>query len=371
MQRTLILTLLALPVAAQGSDLDAFLLQKMREAHTPGLSAAIVHEDRILWTGAYGLADVAGGTPVTAQTTFNLASISKTIVGTAVMQLVEAGVVRLDDPADDGLVFRAENPAHPGKPFTNRQLLAHVSGLRDNWQILDSLYVQGDSPIPLGRFVQAYIEPGGSFFDPSKNFAPWPPAKKFMYSNEGFALLGAAVEGASGMSFESYCERSIFQPLGMTGTAWRLADLDPALVALPHRWDAGQQAYVSYGHYGYPDYPSGLLRTSASELARFLLAHMGAGTWRGAKILEPASVAQMQTVQYPAVDGTQGLAFYYWNHSTGTRLGHSGGDLGVTTEMWFRPGDRTGVIMLSNGEPDYGPWFQMLDRLFDEAQRAQ
>ncbi len=371
MRRLLTLTLLTLPAAARTSDLDTFLLQKMQQSHAPGLSAAIVFEDRILWTGAYGSADVAGGVPVTDQTSFNLASVSKTLVGTAAMQLVESGVVGLDDPVDHWLAFTAENPNHTGQPFTFRQLLAHVSGLRDNWQILNSVYTQGDSPIPLGRFMEAYITPGSTFYNKNKNFAPWAPATDFEYSNEGYALLGAAVEGATGQSFEDYCDQSIFSPLGMNGTAWRLADLDLAKVALPHRWDSGKQDYESYGHYGYPDYPSGLARSTATELARFLLVHMNDGTWGGRTLLDTASVGEMQTVQYPGLDSTQGLAFYYWNHSTGQRLGHSGGDLGVTTEMWFRPSDGIGVIMLCNGEPNYGPWYQMLDRLFVEGERAK
>ncbi|MAF64838.1 MAG: serine hydrolase [Planctomycetes bacterium] len=356
------------PAAAQSADLDEFIIEKMRAAHVPGLSACIVKEDRMVWAGGYGYADITQGIGVTPDTLFMLASISKAVTGTALMQLWERGLFDLDEDVNSGLRFSVRNPSHPLVPITYRSLLAHVSGIKDNWAVMDSLYVQGDSPIPLGYFLREYLAPGGQWYFPGQNYYYWAPQTHFAYSNIGFALVGHAVESISGIGFDRYCQERIFEPLGMNETSWRLADLDPDHVAMPYSWDGATEQFVPYGHYGYPDYPDGGLRTSTVQLARFLLAHMNGGEHRGRRILEPATVADMHTVQYPALDGTQGLALYYWNVAGQLRLGHAGGDWGLMTEMWFRPSDRVGVILFANGDAFFGPMMAVLNRLFDEGE---
>ena len=362
----LLAALLALPAGARSADLDAFITARMREAQVPGLSACIVKVDRVVWARGYGYADVDAPRPVTPDTLFMLASISKTVTGTALMQLRDHGLLQLDQDVNDHLPFPVVNPTHPGVPITFREVLSHVGSIRDNWNVMGALYSPGDSPIPLGTFCEQYLAPGGTWYHPTKSYHSWQPGAKSAYSNIGFALTGHLVEQLVRMDFEEYCQRRIFAPLGMHETSWRFARLDPAHVAMPYRWSPGQGRFLAYGHYGYPDYPDGTLRTSSVQLARFLLAHMNGGAFAGGRVLSPVAVDEMHRVQFPALDPRQGLAFYYWNVGGRPRLGHGGGDQGVYTEMWFRPSDRVGVVLLANGDAKYAPMFAVLDRLFAE-----
>src|SRR5207344_977457 len=110
---------------------------------------------------------------------------------------------------------------------------------------------------------------------------------------------------------------------------------------------------------------------SASQLGRFLSAFIGAGQYRGTRILSAPSVREMRHEQVPSIIRGQGLIWYYDRHRGDTLLGHNGGDLGVNTRMFFRPGDGLGVITLTNGDASSFPQDQALqqiqDRLFQRS----
>jgi len=354
---------------AQSAGLDAFVRSKMAAAKVPGLAAVIVKSDAVVWARGYGLRDIEQGLPVTPHTPFMLASVSKTMTGTALMQLWDSGRFDLDEDVEPHLSFTLDHPQYPHDTVTFRQVLAHVASIKDNWGVMIPLYTQGDSPLRLGWFLDEYLARGGRFYDPAKNYVASAPGTKFVYSNIGFALAGHLVEALEGVPFDLYCRVAIFQPLGLQDTSWRFADFAPDTVAMPYGWKAASQKFVPYGHYGYPDYPNGCLRSSAFDLARFLLVHMNRGGLGGVQVLSPAAVAEMQTVQYPALDPTQGLAFYHWTLGGMQLVGHAGGDQGVSTEMWMRPDRRTGVILLTNGDAKLAPMFELLERLFREAEQ--
>jgi CubicO group peptidase (beta-lactamase class C family) len=354
---------------AQSAGLDDYIRAQMGAARVPGLAACIVKDDAVVWARGYGLRDIAQGLPVTPQTPFMLASVSKTITGTALMQLWDQGDFLLDDDVDPYLAFPVDNPSFPGDDVTFRQVLSHVASIRDNWGVMNSLYTTGDSPVLLGRFLAGYLVPGGKWYDASKNYFAAAPGTQYAYSNIGFALAGHLVEAIEGVPFDLYCQAAIFQPLGMQDTSWRFADFAPDTVAMPYGWKPATQSFVPYGYYGYPDYPNGCLRSSVLDLARFLLAHMNRGSWNGVQVLSPAAEAEMRTIHYPALNPTQGLAFYTWKLGGMQLIGHAGGDLGVSTEMWMRPDRHTGVIVLTNGDAVLPQVFDVLERLFREAEQ--
>lgn len=344
--------------AGDPAVLEALILDSMQTKHIPGLQAAIVKDGNLYWSGSFGLADPSLGVPVEESTLFMLASISKTVTGTALMQLVDEQLVGLDDPVNDHLPFAVQHPTFPGTDITVRMLLTHTSGLRDNWGVMP--YSSGDPTYPLQDYLHDYLTPGGAIYNPNQNFHAWEPGSSYSYCNNGLALVGLIVQHVTGTAFPQRCASHVFAPLGMTNSAWFLSDLDPTQVAMPCRWNGS--AYVSYGHYGYSDYPSGQLRTSAVQLARFLAMAIQQGEYDGATLLQPATSAAMQTVQLPAIDPRQGLVWYSW--VSGGRLvwGHGGGDQGVTTEMWFDPATGIGVVVLTNAE-SYVP--DVVDALFD------
>jgi len=252
--------------------------------------------------------------------------------------------------------------------ITFRQLLTHTSSIRDNWNVLGLLYVEGDSPIPLGTFLEDYLTPDGAWYNASGNFLTSAPGTIADYSNVGATLAGYLVESITGTPFDEYCEQSLFAPLQMDGAGWHLADVDLASLAVPYRWAGGQ--YHPYAHYGYPDYPDGALRCDVDELSHFLIAFIEDGTWGTETILAPATVEEMRTVQFPALDASQGLIWYYKSLVLQTLLGHNGGDDGASTDMFYRPDDGIGVIVLTNGDSKagYDAMNRIQLRLYQEAE---
>jgi CubicO group peptidase (beta-lactamase class C family) len=331
---------------APSDRLDAFILEKMAEGSIPALSAALVDGDEVVWTGAYGTANFEHGVATSPGTIFMLASVSKTVTAVAAMQAVEDGLLDLDADVNEVLHFAVRNPSFPDDPITARMLLTHTSSIVDNVRLFALLYFRGDSPIALGDFLADYLVPDGAYYDPDANFGGYPPLAAVNYCNYAVALAAYLVEVVEGVPFDRFCHARIFEPLGMAETSWHLAGLPARSIAMPYTQHGGE--FVPAGLYGYPDYPDGQLRTSPSHLARHLMAFMGFGELDGARILQPATVEEMRRVQYPNLDPTQGLIWYYAGDLHGnTVLGHNGGDIGVSTEMFFDPEANLGVIMLT------------------------
>ena len=327
-------------------ELGTWMAERMSEARVPGLSAAIISGGEVKAIGAWGLANVEDNTPVSTDTLFNLASVSKTVLATAVMMAVEDGDIDLDEDINNYLPFEVKHP-YSNKAITARMLLTHTSGISDNWDVLDSLYVEGDSPIALGDFLEDYLVKGGKYYDADWNYYEDPGAMSD-YSNVGASLAGYLVEAATATPFDTYCEQHIFEPLGMDESGWHLADVDVDNVAMPYGWVGGE--WEPYGYYGYPDYPDGNLRTSAPQLARFLAAYTAGGVFDGTRLLSEDTVDEMLTLQVPDLDDTMGLIWYSWELGDDTVWGHNGGDDGVATEILFRKSDGVGVVLLMNGD---------------------
>jgi CubicO group peptidase (beta-lactamase class C family) len=363
-----LLVSLSIPCWGQQSPgLDDFIERKMIEAHVPGLAASIIKDGKVVWAKGYGFANIELNLRATADTPFSLASISKTVTGTALMQLHDSGGFRLDDDINGYLPFRVENPHFPGVPISFRQVMSHSSSINDNFDVLDHLWHHKQSPYRLSFFISQYLAPGGQWYYPDENYLPVPPGALYSYCDVGFALVGHLVENVARTAFEAYCKQAIFEPLGMEHTGWHISDFDPDTVAMPYHYISQTGRFVPYGHYGYAEWPAGTLRTSVLDLSKFLLVHMNRGSYGGVQILSPAAVAEMHRVQFPALNSEQGLAFYYWHTNNQTFLGHDGGDPGVYTDMWFRPADGVGVILLVNGNAKYDPYYDIFFRLLREA----
>jgi CubicO group peptidase (beta-lactamase class C family) len=347
------------------SPLDRFILSQMQRSHTPGLSAVVVKHGAIAWQGAYGFRDAAEHR-VTPDTLFELASLSKTVLAVAVLQLVEQGKLALDGDVSAALPFKVRNPNFPDRPITLRMLLGHVSSIVDNWPVIEAHSVENaDAPVSLRDWFRGYLTPGGAWYSEEANFSRNPPGTAFSYSNQAAALSALAVEEASGEPFERYCRGHIFAPLGMTETSYRLAGLDSTHIAIPQAWQGGR--FVELGHHGFPDYPAGSLRTSAPQLARFLLMVMNGGEFRGVRLLAPGMVRQMLTPQYPLLHPAVGLLWFNTRKGGDVLIGHEGEDPGVKTLMYFRAKDQVGVIVLTNANSRFPAAPVVAARLFEEA----
>jgi CubicO group peptidase (beta-lactamase class C family) len=323
--------------------LEAYL----SEQRVVGVAAAAVTSDEILWTHVAGFADRERGVPVTPQSIFLVASITKAVLAVAALGLVEDGRLELDVTIDQYLPFRVANPAHPLTPITARQLLAHVSSISDLHYLRNAstFYTVGVDPtISLGELCVGFFAPGGAWVDPD-TFGEAAPGGAYEYSNLGFALLGCVIERAAGEPLPEYLRRRVLGPLGMTRSSVRLAELPVDGLVMPYG-----PGSVPAGHYTFADYPNGGLRTSIEDLSAVLRMVMAGGVLDGTRVLTTASTAELLRVQYPELVDAGDQALGWDVRAVGERslLGHAGGELGVAGAMYFDPGADLGVIVLSN-----------------------
>lgn len=345
---------------------NAFITSEMAIEHLPGVATLIIKDDKVVWNQSYGFADIANSIPVTDTTAFLLASVSKVFTGTAAMQLREQGLLNLDINVNQYLPWMLEIPGFATLPVTCRQLMTHTSSIQDNDVVMDTYYDNPDPSISLADCMQRYFSTNGADYDAALNFLPNAPGTIFTYSNMATALNGYIVERASNTPFDAFCKANIFNKLCMRKTNWFMADFDSSQVARPYQFVGGN--YVPYAHYGFADYPDGQLRSTVKDLANFMIAFLNGGTMGSNSILTSSSITDMWTVQNSAIEPNQGLNWYReeFFHSGGSEWlwGHSGGEQGVSTHMYFDPAKKIAFVVLTNGEGDA---LSICDELYDYA----
>ena len=344
---------------------DDFIADRLRAGHIPGMAACIIRDGTVVWSRGYGWANLETRQPMSTALLMNVASISKTVTTTALMQQWEQGRFGLDDDVNAYLPFPVRNGRHPAVAITFRQLLTHKSSIADGRAYADG-YACGDPRRSLAQWMAEYFDAGqaGAAAD---NFHPWQPGEKEAYCNVAFGMLGYLVETISKVPFAEYCRRHIFDPLGMPRTSWFLAGTDPALQIVPYTWVTGERArgpawggqpqgaiqengpnagrgmgegYLRNCLYSHPNLPDGFLRSSVDELAHYLIAHAGNGRYRNARLLAPETVQALFTEDLCWEDARLPDGDAIW--------GATGHDPGVNTVMFHRPSNRTAVIFFMN-----------------------
>ena len=181
--------------------LSTYLQEYQKNKIIPGISAGAAKDSAIFWLDAYGLADVENDVTVTKNTLFRIASISKTITAVATMQLVEKGKINLDADARDYITYF---PKKKWK-FSVRQLLNHTAGIRNYYKgEFDDKYHYSSIKDAVGIVL--------------KDTLAYKPGTRYLYTTLGYNLLGAVIENASGLSFDEYLKKNIFNPCGMRST---------------------------------------------------------------------------------------------------------------------------------------------------------
>ena len=195
----------ALPYATK--ILDAWLPYKIQYDRIPGLAVGIVYQGKLVYQRGFGYADVDANIPVTPNTGFRIASISKTFTAVAIMQLVEQGKIALDDRVEKYVPwFRARTKDADSKNITIRQLLAHTGGI---WRDGDTAHWE-DGIFPDHAALKKSFSRQALVFE---------NLTRFKYSNFGFALLGEVIANVSGEHYDEYVTTHLIAPLGMTRTA--------------------------------------------------------------------------------------------------------------------------------------------------------
>ena len=348
-------------------ELDAYILDEMDYENLPGMSTLIVKGGEIVWVESYGMADIENDVPVSDNTAFLMASVSKLFMATAFMQLEEDGLIDLDEDINTYLPFDVFNPNYPNISITSKMLMTHTSSIADDWSSMDTHYTIGDPTITLEDYMEMYFSTSGVDYDAQNNFNNNLPGTDFDYSNMAADLAGYLVEVVSEELFSEYSNTYVFDELCMDNTSWYLSDFDTLNVARPYDWQGGQ--FDPYPHFGFPGYTSGLLRSNVLDIANFMIAYLQNGLFNNNQLLSEASIDEMLTFQVPDIDDRQGLNWYteeiYLSGGGVVDLwGHNGGEGGSTTELYINPDNQIGIVVLSNGE---GELLYVVDELYDYA----
>jgi CubicO group peptidase (beta-lactamase class C family) len=316
---------------------DGLMAAHLAEKGIAGATVSVVRDGAVLFAKGYGFADVASRTPVDAERTlFRIASVTKLFTATAVMQMVEQG--RLDLDADVTRYLDFEIPATFAEPITVRHLLTHTPGFEEDLRRLFTYDPAAIMPLRtwLIETMPARVRPPGQFSS---------------YSNYGIALAAYVVERLSGEAWDAYLDRHIMEPLGMTRTTSRqplpahlAADVSTGYHRAPATWDPRPFEITMGGS------PAGSISSTASDMARFMLAHLAGGVLDDARILEAETARLMHALAFTHDPRLPGFALGFFEMSShGQRLiGHAGNTTWFHSVLALVPAHDTGVFVSYN-----------------------
>jgi CubicO group peptidase (beta-lactamase class C family) len=328
--------------------LDPEIERSLTVGRIPSMAVVCVAGDRIVWTRSAGLANIRVKTPAACDTVYLIASTFKTMSATALLQLMEQGKFRLDDRVDDylagALQIEGENKRFP---VTFRHLLTHTSGL----------------PTEFGRHTVWEDQAAPSLEDYLRGrLKLWRrPGTRVLYSNIAFTLVAHLVEKLSGMPFKEYVRKNVFAPVEMRDTAFEpRADMAERLAIpyLPVRRRTGIYSPVDWVKAD--AWPAGVVYGTAVDQARWLIANVNGGVYKGRRILSEATFREMTRRQFDRFAGpinggwlneTSGYGLAWWVSTLEgqTIIAHSGSVNGYTAFFAGNLDQKTGVAILTNG----------------------
>jgi CubicO group peptidase (beta-lactamase class C family) len=329
------------PELAEFVNPESEILNEVNVNRIPSLAAWVVKDGAIVLEKYYGYADIGSQRAADSNTIYGLASVSKLVVVTAVMQLHEQGLIDLDADVNEFLPFAVRNPNYADDKITPYHLLTHTSGL--NWPEEENevpMYYKRyllDSSPPLSEWLPDFILPEGAHFTP----AAWMnsrPGEREWYSNIGTCLAAYLVEVLSNTDYNEYCKQHIFEPLEMFNTSYTYADLDMNNMATLYDYPQGAIEF-----YRFQGYPAGDLKSTIEDFSHFIISYMNSGQYKNTRILEESTVNEILKIRNPA----SGLCLI-WNCTLGNWYGHAGGKQGVAAYVEFQSDHNVALMIVSN-----------------------
>ena len=329
----------------------------------PGISAAVVHDQEVLWAGAFGMAHPDEGTPATTNTLYSICSISKLFTSVSLMQLWERGLVDLRAPVKTYLPWYAVAQQYEGSDdVTVGAILSHAAGLpRESDQ---PYWSAPDFPFPTREEIIDGLQNQETLY---------PAWKYFQYSNLGLTLAGEIVQAVSDMPYHDYVRQNVLGPLG----------LDDTYSEMPAQHRGGQLAdgYSSLNRQGTRDpvpffqakgiAPAAGYASTAEDLARFL-------SWQFRlrhgedEVLDHRTLLEMQRTHFvdPEWKTFWGLGFSVSRRNDKTFVGHGGSCPGFRTQVAIQPDDELGMVFLANAMVNTSTYVYGMYDLVAEAVRG-
>ncbi len=332
-------------------ELEAALDDVVARRPSVGLAVGIVRDGGLAAFRGHGLADIPSGRRITQDTTFRVASITKTFTAIAVLQLCERGLVELDRPANDYLSSFSLATARAGSaPATVRHLLTHTAGLGE------VAHLRGLAGPNFGESVPAGApQPSLASFYGGALPTHAEPGTRFVYTNHAPATLGQIVEDVTGLRLHEYVGDHVFEPLGMTGSTLVRPPSDSS--GLATGYEIGTRGVVRVEERDMVTTGAASAYSTPRDMARYVTALLAGGASPHGRILDAATLEQMLTPQYrpdPRIPG-MGLGFFRYRVAGHDAVGHQGTHPGFHSQITLAPDHGVGVIAFTNGahHPDF------------------
>ena len=346
---------------SQPDQAEAGIKTIMEQSKVMGLSVAVVKKGKIIYTHSFGFKNLESKEPLTDDCLFRIASISKSFSATSIMQLIEQGKLDLRTDMSDLVGFKIRNPKYPETVITLEMALSHLSSINDSQ----------------GYFTLDAI-------NPAKNpnwascYNAYEPGKQYQYCNLNFNMVGTIIEKLSGERFDQYVKHHILDPLQLYG-GYCIDSLDKSRFASIYEYNkdlakfipspmayAPRSAEIANYTMGYstPIFsPTGGMKITATDLAKYMIMHARQGKSAGVRIISKKSATAMQTAR--SAEEGYGLAIMTTDKLIvgKTLKGHTGSAYGLYSAMFFQPKEQFGIVVISNGcDPSYSNGFNSVIR---------
>lgn len=369
-------------------DLTEKLTEITKTTCFNGFGVALVNDKEVLYQNGFGITNFETQQKYDENTVQNIASVSKTFIGIAILKAQELGKLKLDDPINKYLPFAVINPSHPEIPITIRQLTTHTSSITDTKEYMTKTIVLEDtvnlvnnlkidiSPtkfnppsakIPIESFLKSMLDVCGKWYSKAV-FLNKKPGEVFEYSNVGATLAALVLEKATEISYDSFTTTYILKPLQMDNSGWNFNSIN-----FSNYTHTFQNKSTPYPYYSLNTYPDGGMLTTSRDMSKYI-SELMKGYFGNGTILSKESYQEYFTPQLDAenfIDRSTGEYSDEYNMgitmgfgSTGN-FGHTGGDPGLFSVIWFNKDNKIGRYFIVNTECEGGEFGKSQKAIYD------
>lgn len=349
-------------------ELEPAVKQMLLEGNIPSCSIALVAGEEIVWTNAYGYTNIWARTLAVPRSVYLVGSTFKAMSMYALLQQMDQGKFKLDDPVSKYMGdFKIEGE-DPGNPVTFRQMLTHTSGLPGGF---GPHMVWGDSvPLTLDEYLNERIK------------VERPPLEKVEYSNRAYTLIAWLVEKFSGMDYKKYMRENILDMIEMYDTDfYPRSDMEERL-AIPYAVDSKSKKNIPATRLKADVWPAGIVYGTILNQANWLITNLNGGVYKGHRFISEETFNEVMTKQYDQFSGpisagwlndTTGYGLTWWiSERNGDKLfAHSGSVPGYTAFLTGNLDKKTGFAIMTNGNRAHAHLFKLAQKALDVLEMAR
>jgi len=315
--------------------------QSMKKNNVLGIVVTVVKNNRIIYSKGFGYEDATKKRKVTSNNTlFRIGSVSKLFIWTAIMQLKEKGLLKLDDPVNKYLNKDLMIPAFsstPPRPLLIKDLMTHTTGFEDK-------------VIGLFAYEENYVADLKKYIKENRPKIVITPGTEISYSNYGVALAGLIIEKISGLKYEDYIEKNILQILNMNKTTFKQQLPDNLKKIMSQGVTFDGKNFITQKFEFVNASPAGSGSATAEDMGRFIMAHLNFGTYNGRRILKTETSRAMQKTLFTSDPRMNGLAHGFIEMGTKELriIGHGGDTILFHSGCFFLPKEKIGIFISNN-----------------------